>query len=105
MRAGTAKPPRLADHAKHPEAKERADLTVRDSARSAVSKSARKRSFRADWAAASTFSRVRPTSVRSKPSARKPCAIASPIPDEPPVTSAARFMSHLCKSEGDLAEM
>ncbi len=41
-------------------------------------------------AAASTFSGRRETSVSSKPSSRSILAIASPMPDEPPVTSAAR---------------
>src|SRR5438067_1238577 len=41
-------------------------------------------------AAASTRSGRREASVRSKPSSRNIRAIASPIPDEPPVTSAAR---------------
>ena len=41
-------------------------------------------------AAASTFSGRRDASVRSKPSSRSMRAIASPMPDEPPVTSAAR---------------
>ncbi len=40
-------------------------------------------------AAASTFSRVREASVSASPSSRSMRAIASPIPDEPPVTSAA----------------
>jgi len=39
-------------------------------------------------AAASIFSRVREAIVRSKPSSRNIRAIARPIPDEPPVTSA-----------------
>src|SRR5581483_8625436 len=41
-------------------------------------------------AAASTFSARRETSVSSKPSSRNMRAIASPMPDEPPVTRAAR---------------
>ena len=39
-------------------------------------------------AAASTFACVREASVRSKPSSRSMRAIARPMPDEPPVTSA-----------------
>jgi hypothetical protein len=38
--------------------------------------------------AASIFSGVREASVSSQPSSRSMRAIASPMPDEPPVTSA-----------------
>ena len=41
-------------------------------------------------AAASTFSAVRDASVSSNPSSRSIRAIASPMPDEPPVISADR---------------
>src|SRR5262249_27207574 len=44
-------------------------------------------------AAASTFSARRETRVSSKPSSRSIFAIATPMPDDPPVTSAARAIA------------
>ena len=56
-----------------------------------------------DAAAASTLARVRAARVRAKPSSRSIVAMASPIPEEPPVTRAARSMSHPRKSGRSLA--